>query len=125
MYEYKADLDRVVDGDTIDVQIDLGFKMTTHQRIRFAHIDTPEIFRVPKDSPEYRRGLKAKKYVARRLKKNGSVMRLETYKWPGRYGRYTANVWLKDSPISLNDELVKKGLAKRIRDVKAKKSLDA
>ena len=43
MYEYKAIVDRVVDGDTIDVDIDLGFSTTlTKQRVRLAGIDTPE-----------------------------------------------------------------------------------
>ena len=42
MYTYKAKLDRVVDGDTIDANIDLGFDITIHKRIRLAGIDTPE-----------------------------------------------------------------------------------
>lgn len=120
MYEYKADLDRVVDGDTIDVTIDVGFKITTHQRIRLAHINVPEIFKVPLDSPEYKRGMKAKKYVEKRLKQNHNKMRLVTYKWAGMHGRYTGIIWLEDSKISLNDELVKKGLADKIKKSKPK-----
>ena len=42
MYTYKAKLDRVVDGDTIDAHINLGFDITIHKRIRLAGIDTPE-----------------------------------------------------------------------------------
>ena len=42
MYEYKAIVTNVVDGDTIDLSIDVGFKITTHQRVRLARIDTPE-----------------------------------------------------------------------------------
>ena len=42
MYTYKAKLDRVVDGDTIDVNIDLGFDISVHKRVRLADIDTPE-----------------------------------------------------------------------------------
>jgi len=57
MYQYKAKAERVVDGDTIDVTIDLGFKITTHQRIRLAGIDTPEVYSVKKDSDEHRRGI--------------------------------------------------------------------
>ena len=51
MYIYKAKVERVVDGDTIDVVIDLGFKVTTHQRIGLQGINTPETYnvkRVPK-----------------------------------------------------------------------------
>lgn len=117
MYEYNAKLDRVLDGDTIDVNIDLGFKIMTNQRIRFAYINTPEIFKTPTDSPGYKLGMKAKRYVERRLKKNGNEMRLVTYKWAGMHGRYTGIIWLKDSKISLNDELIKKGLAQRIKKI--------
>lgn len=42
MFEYKSFVVNVVDGDTIDAQVDLGFKVFTNQRIRLAHIDTPE-----------------------------------------------------------------------------------
>ena len=74
MYEYKATLKKIVDGDTIDVIIDLGFKTATTQRIRFAKINTPEIFRVAQDSEEYRKGMAAKQYVERRLSENGNKM---------------------------------------------------
>lgn len=42
MFEYRAMIDNVVDGDTVDVRVDLGFKVETKQRIRLAGIDTPE-----------------------------------------------------------------------------------
>ena len=53
MYKYKATVGRVVDGDTVDVVIDLGFKITTNQRIRLEGINTPETYSVKKDSEEY------------------------------------------------------------------------
>ena len=56
MYQYKAEVVRIVDGDTIDVVIDLGFKITTNQRIRFARINTPETYTVKKNSEEYQKG---------------------------------------------------------------------
>ena len=43
MYDYKAEIVKVVDGDTIDVLVDLGFRITTHQRLRLKNIDTPEL----------------------------------------------------------------------------------
>jgi micrococcal nuclease len=52
-YRYRARLGRVVDGDTIDVLIELGFYVTLRERVRLEGIDTPEIYRVPKDSEEY------------------------------------------------------------------------
>ncbi len=119
MYEYTANLDRVVDGDTMDVTIDMGFKITTNQRIRFAYINAPEIFKTPTNSPEYKLGMKAKRYIEKRLRQNGNEMRLVTYKWAGMHGRYTGIVWLEDSKISLNEELVKKGLAESIKKIKA------
>lgn len=114
MYEYKAKLERVVDGDTIDVIIDMGFKITTDQRIRLAHIDTPEIFRKKRDSEEYKKGIESKEYVEKRLADNQDEMKLLTYKNPGKYGRYLGVIILADSDKSLNDELVQKGLAKSV-----------
>lgn len=42
MFEYRGKVFNVVDGDTLDVEVDLGFKIATKQRIRLAHVDTPE-----------------------------------------------------------------------------------
>ena len=58
MYTYKAKLDRVVDGDTLDANIDLGFDITVHKRIRLAGINTPESR--TRDKEEKKRGLAAK-----------------------------------------------------------------
>jgi micrococcal nuclease len=115
VYEYKAKLDRVVDGDTIDLIIDVGFKMTTNQRIRLASIDTPETYRVKRTSREYKRGIKAKEYVEKRLAENQNELKIRTYKNVGKYGRYIGVIWLEDSDISLNDELVQKGHAEKIK----------
>lgn len=62
----------MVDGDTIDVLIDLGFYVELRERLRLEGIDTPEIYRVPKDSEEYKKGMVAKEYVERRLNENGN-----------------------------------------------------
>ena len=58
MYEYKAKLDRVIDGDTIDVNMDLGFDITIKKRIRLTGIDSPESR--TRDLEEKARGLAAK-----------------------------------------------------------------
>ncbi len=115
MFEYKAKLEKVVDGDTIDVIIDLGFKITTNQRIRFGKINTAEIFHADVNSLDYKKGMEAKEYVERRFKENNNQTRLETYKWAGQYGRYTGIIWLEDSKISLNEELIKAGLAEKVK----------
>lgn len=111
MYQYKAKAERVIDGDTIDVIIDLGFKITTAQRIRLARINTPETYNVKKDTNEYKDGLAAKQFVEQRLTANQNLLILETEKVTEKYGRYVGTVFLADSNISLNDELVDKGLA--------------
>ena len=112
MYEYKAKLKRVVDGDTMDLIIDMGFKITTEQRVRLKGIDTPETWRRKKDSEEYKQGMISKEYVIKRLEENNNVMIARTDKYPGMYGRYIVDIILADSDISLNDELLQKGLAK-------------
>jgi micrococcal nuclease len=112
MYEYKAKLKRVVDGDTMDLIIDMGFKITTEQRVRLKGIDTPETWRRKKDSEEYKQGKIATEYVIRRLAENHNEMIARTDKHPGMYGRYIVDIILADSDISLNYELLQKGLAK-------------
>jgi len=114
MYKYKAKLDRIVDGDTMDVIIDLGFKITTFQRIRLARINTPETYNVKKDSEEYKKGMEAKLFVEKRLADNNNEMLLETEKVTEKYGRYIGTIYLSDNTVSLNDELVAKGFAKYV-----------
>ncbi len=114
MYQYKAKVDRIVDGDTIDVVIDLGFKITTYQRIRLARINTPETYNVKKDSEEYQKGMEAKNFVEQRMADNNYEILLETEKVQEKYGRYIGTIWLADSEVTLNDELVKKGFAEYV-----------
>lgn len=111
MYKYKAKVDRIVDGDTMDIVIDLGFKITTHQRIRLQGINTPETHKVKKTSEEYKKGMAAKEFVMQRVADNNNEALIETEKDTGKYGRYIATVWLADNTTSLNDELVEKGYA--------------
>lgn len=115
MYQYKAQVERVVDGDTMDVVIDLGFKITTHQRIRLAKINTPETYNVKKNSEEYKKGMASKEHVVQRLADNNNEITIETDKDTGKYGRYIGLIILADSETSLNDELVEKGLAKYVK----------
>uniref|UniRef100_UPI00321804D6 thermonuclease family protein n=1 Tax=uncultured Draconibacterium sp. TaxID=1573823 RepID=UPI00321804D6 len=114
MYKYKATISRVVDGDTMDIDIDLGFKITTHQRIRLQGINTPETYNVKKDSEEYKKGTLAKEFVIQRITTNNNEAIIETEKDTGKYGRYIATVWLADNPVSLNQELVDKGFAQKV-----------
>lgn len=111
MYTYHANVDRVIDGDTIDLVIDLGFKITTFQRIRLRGINTPETYNVKKESEEYKKGMAAKNFVVKRLEENSFKVIVETDKDVGKFGRYIGVIRLADNTVSLNDELVEKGFA--------------
>ncbi len=110
MYEYKAKLDRVIDGDTIDVVVDLGFYTKVKERLRLAGIDTPEVYGAKKNSKEYQKGVEAKEYVEKRLQENNNEMIIKTDK-VCKYRRWIALIFLEDSKKTLNQELVEKGFA--------------
>jgi micrococcal nuclease len=102
MYEYYTKIDKVVDGDTVDVFIDLGFSVWHKERIRLSGIDTAE-----KNTPL---GKALKTYMASELE--GKIIKLQVSK-PDKYGRYLGRIYLtKDSTVSINDQLIKNGLAK-------------
>jgi len=115
-YRYRAKVGRVVDGDTIDAVIDLGFYVKITERLRLEGLDTPEIHRVPHASQEYLKGIEARTYVEKRLAQNGNRMLVETGK-RGKWRRWIATIYLADSPKSLNEELIEKGLARRVEEV--------
>ena len=83
MYIYKIKLDRVVDGDTIDAYIDLGFDVSVKKRIRFMGINTPESR--TRDLEDKARGLAAKDRV-KQLLEGADVIQLESH-GVGKYGR--------------------------------------
>ena len=100
MYTYKATLDRVIDGDTIDVNIDLGFDISVNKRVRFAGINTPESR--TRDLEEKERGLAAKARVQSILDENDTFT-LES-KEIGKYGRVLGEIYVDtvDSSDSLS-----------------------
>ena len=102
MYEYYTKIDKVVDGDTVDVFIDLGFSVWHKERIRLAGIDTAE-----KNTPL---GKALKQFLVDNIE--GKIIRLQVSK-PDKYGRYLGVAFLKDSSISINDQLIKANLAKQ------------
>tara|TARA_R110001583_G_scaffold109576_2_gene258400 strand:- start:25715 stop:26068 length:354 start_codon:yes stop_codon:yes gene_type:complete len=109
MYTYKAKCTRVVDGDTIDASIDLGFDITINKRIRLAGINAPESR--TRDLEEKKLGLAAKERL-KELMVNGDFI-LES-KEVGKYGRVLGNLIIQsddDSPININNTLVKEGYA--------------
>lgn len=105
-YTYRAELIRVVDGDTVRLKIDLGFFIEVHESFRLYGIDTPEI-----RGKTRKEGLKAKKHVEDRFaeaKQNDRDITACVHK-KGKYGRWLAEIFFDDD--SLNEELVEKGLA--------------
>jgi len=109
MYEYKAKVIHVVDGDTIDVICDLGFNITFEMRIRFASIDTPEIYHY-KTKEEKERGIQAKQFVIDTLLNKEVTIKTKKDK-KGKYGRYIANIYYDNKEIC--EELKLQGLEKR------------
>lgn len=100
MYTYYTKIDKVIDGDTCDVFIDLGFSVWHKERIRLAGIDTAE-----KNTPL---GKALKEFLIKNLE--SKLVKLEVSK-PDKYGRYLGKVYL-NSEESINDQLIRNGLAK-------------
>ena len=97
MYEYKAICTRVVDGDTIDVLIDLGLGILTRQRLRLYDVDTPELRSVNED--ERKDAQNARLFVVDKLFEGNEPrpLVLKTKKdRKGKYGRYLATVLLAE-----------------------------
>lgn len=99
---------KVVDGDTLDAVLDLGFGLRLKQRLRLIGIDTPEI--ASKDAGEKERARAAASFVRAWIARHGSI-RAETTK-EEKYGRYLAEL-IGDESSRLTEELVAATLAKR------------
>lgn len=106
MWEYKAELVKVVDGDTIDVRIDLGFKIYMRTRLRLYGINTPESR--TRDLNEKNLGLAAKYMLKEYLTDKLHIKVMEKDK----YGRYLALVKPELGLYTANDYLMNIGLAK-------------
>jgi micrococcal nuclease len=111
MYEYYVrKVENVVDGDTIDVLIDLGFDILFQSRVRLAGIDTPESR--TKDLKEKALGLESKEYLKKALKDAKSVV-IKTEKMDSseKYGRILGWVYVDGNTVSLNDMMINDGYA--------------
>ena len=119
MYTYKAKLDRVIDGDTIDVNMDLGFDISVHKRIRLVGIDTPESR--TRDLEEKKRGLASKARLIELLDKGDLVVESKDV---GKYGRVLGvlHIYPEDNlPFNINEKLVEEGYAVEYHGGKKKK----
>jgi micrococcal nuclease len=111
MYEYFVkEVKNVVDGDTIDVIIDLGFDILFASRVRLAGIDTPESRTT--DKAEKALGLEAKEYLKKYLKDAKSVViRTEKMDSSEKYGRILGWVYINGESESLNNKMINDGYA--------------
>ena len=108
MYKYYIEVLRVLDGDTIDAMVDLGFDMWTKKRIRFLGIDAPETR--TRDLEEKARGIICKDRVSELLEANDMKAELISH-GVGKYGRVLGVIRIKSHKETLNDILQTEGLA--------------
>ena len=107
-------INRVVEGDTIDVTIDLGFDLTKKERVRVAGIDTPE--KRTRDLEEKALGIDATNWLKEKLSKavagdDDLVIRTELVGGMGKYGRLLGWLYIGDEPVSINEEMIGEGYA--------------
>jgi len=104
MYQYKARIVNIVDGDTVDAEVDLGFRLTAKLRLRLLGINAPEMR--SKDEARCLKALEARSTLSALILEATVV--IETQK-PDAFGRYLANIWLRD--ININEEMIRLGMA--------------
>ena len=107
-------INRVVDGDTIDVTIDLGFDLYKKERVRVAGVDTPE--KRTRDKEEKALGLDATKWLKEKLEgavagDDDLIIRTELVGGVGKYGRLLGWLYIGDGDLSLNEEMITEGYA--------------
>ena len=114
-YNFRViSIDRVLDGDTIDVTIDLGFDLYKKERVRVAGVDTPE--KRTKDDEEKALGYDATKWLQDKLEgaiagDDDLVIRTELVGGVGKYGRLLGWLYIGDAEVSLNEQMIEEGYA--------------
>jgi len=111
MYEYYVrKVEKIVDGDTLDVLIDLGFDILFQSRVRLAGIDTPESR--TKDLAEKALGLESKEYLKNHLKDAKSVViKTEKMNSTEKFGRILGWLYINGETVSVNDMMINDGYA--------------
>ena len=107
-------INRVVDGDTIDVTIDLGFDLTKKERVRVAGVDTPE--KRTRDLEEKALGIDATNWLKTKLDgaikgDDDLIIRTELVGGMGKYGRLLGWLYIGDAEVSLNEIMIDEGYA--------------
>ena len=112
MYTYKAKLVRVINGDTLDIEIDLGFDLVTRQRLKLYGINTPDSKSPDNDIKQ--KGLDVKNRLIEVLPKEFTVTTILNKR--GKYGRILGNIYIvdeKNNKVCINELLVEEGHATR------------
>ena len=107
-------INRVIDGDTIDVTLDLGFSLTKKERVRIAGVDTPE--KRTRDKEEKILGIDATNWMKEKLTETIKgdeelVIRTELKGGMGKYGRLLGWLYIVDDEFSLNEQMITEGYA--------------
>ena len=107
-------INRVVDGDTIDVTIDLGFDLYKKERVRVAGVDTPE--KRTRNLEEKELGIHATNWLKEKLEgavagDDDLVIRTELVGGVGKYGRLLGWLYIGDADVSLNEAMIEEGYA--------------
>ena len=107
-------INRVVDGDTIDVTLDLGFSLTKKERVRIAGVDTPE--KRTRNLEEKALGIDATNWLKDKIKDtlagdNELTIRTELVGGVGKYGRLLGWLYIGDDEYSLNEQMITEGYA--------------
>ena len=107
-------INRVVDGDTIDVTIDLGFELYKKERVRVAGVDTPE--KRTRDKEEKELGIDATNWLKDKLNETIKgdeelIIRTELKGGVGKYGRLLGWLYVGDEQVSLNEQMITEGYA--------------
>ena len=114
-YNFRVvEINKVLDGDTIDVTIDLGFDLFKKERVRVAGVDTPE--KRTRDLEEKALGIDATNWLKEKLEgalagDDDLVIRTELVGGVGKYGRLLGWLYLGDAHVSLNEEMIEEGYA--------------
>ena len=109
-----TEINRVLDGDTIDVTIDLGFDLYKKERVRIAGVDTPE--KRTRNLEEKELGIDATNWLKAKLAEaitgdDELTIRTELSGGIGKYGRLLGWLYIGDGDVSLNEEMIKQGYA--------------
>ena len=107
-------MDKVLDGDTIDVTIDLGFDLYKKERVRVAGVDTPE--KRTRNLEEKELGIDATNWLKKELEDvlagdDELIVRTELHGGVGKYGRLLGWLYVGDYQVSLNEQMITQGYA--------------